>query len=502
MRRSSSWIMIFLALTFFSCGESSEVTSSDLKDEEVIALVQKADELKFQIETRRILRSAALRDRQKIQAIVDRVKANAILLAIDSRDNSALTGLATAIKEYETVVISERDLPRINNAINLGRSILVRYANIQGYPIRNFSWQLYSYRFSQNIGIFGSSDMPIQWGVRAIQQERYAISARGTNKTAVLLTPTFDLSKVQNPAYQIRHSLRVEEAFPPKDEFNESKIRNVAFRAYVSTSYTDGDKPDFRNKEKWKRVSLGKQPTGKDFHLIDSGIVSLSSFAGQKITMAFVYKNDGSIDNHNLSWAIERFELYGVSGNIKIQPRPRPFDPNAQNNIGKRIWNHSFPKDELYGLQQVTLDGIPGEFSMGEHRGKTFMLMDSFQKPGEKLLYTDPIDLSQVLYPHIRIKHTINKSTPIFKEKGFVSMVAAKYEEGVEAENLKWQVLKFKNDTPGNTWNVYTTEFISLPSNLKGKKIRLGWRHKAEGETFPTWQFYEADLRDIKPEEL
>lgn len=497
------WTTLLSLLLLTGCGDTKEVVTQEVSDPEVLTLVQGADELKFQIETSRILRSAALRDRQKVEALIDIVKGNSILLGRNAADTNALTGLATAISEFETVMISERDKPRINEVMQIGRNILVRYADLNGFSLDGYQWLLYSYRFSSSVGNFGSSDIPIEWEVRPIQNERYAISARGTNKTAVLLTPTFDLTNAENPSYQIRHSLRVEEAFPPKDEFNESKIRNVAFRVYVSTSFKDGETPDFRNREKWQRVSLGKQPTGRDFHLIDSGLISLKEFKGKKVTMAFVYKNDNSIDNHSLNWAIERFELYGAAKEINVQSRPTPFNPAAQNRIGKKIWKHDFPKKKLEGLEQVTLSGTPNDFVMGEHRGNAFVLMDSFQKPGTKLLSTvDPIDLSEVLNPYIRIKHTINRSSREFQENNYVSLVVAEHEEGKEAKDLNWQVIDFEYDTPGDSWTVFTTEFVALPEALKGKKVRVGWRHTAEGSTYPTWQFYEADLRDIKPEEL
>jgi hypothetical protein len=87
----------------------------------------------------------------------------------------------------------------------------------------------------------------------------------------------------------------------------------------------------------WKRVSLGKTPTGLNFNTIDSGVISLQEFVGHKITMAMVYENNNDLGNHMLSWAIERFELYGITDQLSYEERPIPFDPNAQDALGSTV---------------------------------------------------------------------------------------------------------------------------------------------------------------------
>jgi hypothetical protein len=496
-----TFIWMLLLFTLFATG-CSETTDNKISDTEEAELIKTADETMFLINSGRLLRSTTTRDRLQTVGAIDRIKTSVALLAGNPQDRTALISLKSAYKFINKVFITERDQPRVNEVLMKGRSLMAKYAEIQGVPLDGLQWSLFSYRFSNTVSPFGSTDVPIEWGIQFVQQERYAIRARGTNNRAVLLTPTFDLSNVTEPAYSIRHSFRVEEAFPPQPVFNRSEIISKAFRAYVSTTYKDGDSFDLRN---WQRISLGNLPQGLNFNTVDSGIIDLSRFNSQKITMAFVYDNNVDIFNHSLSWAIERFDLYGVSKDLKVQNRPAPFDPALQNNLGKSVWHHDFNTNQTRGLDQVTLEGNAAEFVDTERNGSEYVATVGRDANGTQLLYTPPINLEEVISPAIRVQHTINFLDEEFKKLGDIKMVVALDEEGIDIKDLQWETINFeKNNPPGGDWSIYTSEYVALPKKYAGQKIRVGWSHtsRAEQGSTPAWQLHDTWIRDIEEDLL
>jgi hypothetical protein len=109
--------------------------------------------------------------------------------------------------------------------------------------------------------------LPINGAFRFIQQERYAINVRGENKRSTLLSPTFDLSNVKNPGYNLRHSFQVEEHFLPRMTFNRSKILQNAFKVLVSAKFND-------KMETYDLVSVSGSPvtTYQRFNVTDTGL--------------------------------------------------------------------------------------------------------------------------------------------------------------------------------------------------------------------------------------
>lgn len=496
--KTKIWMLLALALFLTGCNDSEDVVVATPETE----LITKADETRLLISTGRLLRSTSERDRLQTIGAIDRIKTGVALLQKNPNDRSALISLKTAYKFLDKIFITERDQPRLDEVFAPGRSLMVKYANIQGVNLDDLKWSIFSYRFSNTVSPFGSTDVPIKWEIQFVQQERYAIRTRGRNTRAVLLTPTFDLSNVTGAAYSLRHSFRVEAAFPPQPVFNRSEIISKAFRAYVSTEYKDGDEFDFK---KWQRVDLGSLPQGLNFNTVDSGLIDLSRYTGKKITIAFVYDNNQSIFNHSLNWAIERFELFGVTENLKVTNRPKPFDPAAQNSLGKKVWHHDFNRVQLGKLEQTTLEGNAAKFIDTERNGTKYIKTEGREANGTQLLYSAPIDLTDVANPAIRIQHTINFYTEEFQKTKDVKLVVAIDEEGTDVKDLQWQTVDFeKNNPPGTNWGLYTSEFVSLPKEMAGRKIRVGWSHtsRAEQGSTPAWQIHDTWIRDIEEDLL
>lgn len=711
------FIMLPLALPAFltgcsddsviGTGKSVDEVQSQIGDDDIKQLVAEADGFAFLIDTGRVLRTASERDRLQVRGTIERVKASSILLDFNPNDRAALMSLKTAFKFFEKIVISERDEPRLQQVLDRARGLLVKYAAIQGVAIDDLQWEIFSYRFSNEVTPFGSPDSPNQWSIRFVQQERYAINVRGENKTAILLSPTFDLKNVKNPGYSLRHSFQVEEHFLPRTSFNRSKILSNAFKVMVSTKYNNkiesydlvsikgsplstyqrfivaeeglaedgtvtvaeaanlpmcdanpfpadaekciveaapvntittertvnippketislalrhrlnsqgGDQgakikiaedtgdattlewttispkrtekkiwerqdqvffdipaqfsgkkvviafemADRResttwdlyyaalsvknNGERWSRVwrhdfgrfglkgfkvttqgnakntfkelklnptnineprlwtriGLGKLPTGLNFNTIDSGVIGLEEFVGKKTTLAMVYQNNNDLGNHILSWSIERFELLGVTDELSYEERPIPFDPDAQDALGKSLYRHNFENIQIGDLEQVTLSGAPAQFRNDERNGKKWVRAGDMNTEGEQLLYSPVIDLAGVAAPYVRIKQTLNFYKGKYKAEKDVRLQVAEATEGAEAKDLNWQIIDFPlNSPPGSDWKQYKSEFAPLPANLTGKKIRIGWYHRSRDDSSPAWQIIDTELRDI-----
>jgi hypothetical protein len=256
---------------------------------------------------------------------------------------------------------------------------------------------------------------------------------------------------------------------------------------------------DINQERLWTRVSLGKLPLGLNFNTIDSGINDLNKFAGKKATLAMVYQNSSELGNHILSWSIERFELYGVTDELRYEERPVPFDPAAQDSLGTTIWRQDFSDIQIGNLEQVTISGSPALFRDDERNGEKWVRAGDLNTQGEQLMYSPVIDLKDAVAPHIRIKQTLNFYKGIYKtEKDVRLQVAEVTDATTEVKDLNWQIVDFPlNSPPGDDWKQYMSEFVPLPANLVGKKIRIGWYHRSRDDSSPAWQIIDTDLRDV-----
>lgn len=250
-------------------GKTVDEVQTQIADQDILNLVSEADTFAFLMDTGRVLRSASERDKLQVRGTIERVKASSILLDFNPNDRSALMSLKSAFKFFDKIIITERDQPRLKEVLDKARALMVKYAAIQRVSLDDLQWEIFSYRFSEEVTPFGSPDSPNQWSIRFVQQERYAINVRGENKKAILLSPTFDLTNVKNPGYSLRHSFQVEEHFLPRASFNRSKILNNAFRVFVSTKYNN-------KLETYKLVTVRgtRVTTYKRFIVTDNGLVT------------------------------------------------------------------------------------------------------------------------------------------------------------------------------------------------------------------------------------
>lgn len=479
--------ILLLATLLLNCG-GSEKQVSQYQDPKVEELIADATDLDYLIGSEQILRNSSDRDKLQLQSALNAIKVNLAILDESPDNSAALQRLNTAIEDYETLIITERDKERIRPVFDEAVRLLAKFAKIQKTELPNIRWSVFSYRFSDGLGDFTNVIDNNNWKVRYVQQERY-LANFGSGKiiTAAMVSPIYDFSDVKNVAYSMRHNIGVED--DPKDQATRSQIMNNTFKIMVSTTYKKGDKFDI---SKFKRLPMGVLPTGLNFDTVDTGIIPLNDYSGKKnVTFAIVYDQQYKLERFSyISWSIERFNIYGLSG--KKLPYVSAYIPPLPSSL-----EYNFGTDGFSKLQQITVDGTPDEFVEGDHNGTKFIKMQNQNARGTKLMFSAPIDISALKKPAIQFEHTINFYEGEAKANKDVRMVVAEYKEGVNPLELDWKTLDFKKGPTGDSWDVFKTEDLLLPSELIGKVIRLGWSHTSRNGSTPVWQMISTNIKDL-----
>lgn len=483
---------LIFAITFstlvISCGGNQKQVS-EYKDAQVEHLIDDATAMDYLIGSEQILRNSSERDKQLLKSVLNAIKVNIAYLDEKPNNVGALQRLKSAVKQYGTIILTQRDQERIRPLFNQALKLLAKFAQIQNTDIKDIRWSLYSYRFSLGLGDFTNVINGNNWKVRYVQQQRY-LAAFGSGKvaTAVMLSPIYDFSKVTNLAYSMRHGIGLEDN-PTRDQATRSEIMNNTFKVMISTTYKKGDT---FNIKMFKRVSMGKLPTGLNFNTVDTGIIDISKYSGKKsVTLAIVYDQKFKLDKFSyISWSIGRFNIYGLSE--ERLPFESAFIPPVEASL-----SYDFGKDGFTKLQQITIEGKPATFEESDHNGTKFIKMQNAKARGTKLLFSAPVDLTKLKRPSVQLEHTINFYNPQAQAKHDLRMVVAQYRQGVAPADLDWKTLNFKLGPDGSSWNIFKTEDLELPSELRGKVLRFGWSHTARDGSTPVWQLISMNIKDL-----
>jgi hypothetical protein len=480
--------LIILCSLLSTCGDSTEVKVSEYNDPRVETLIEEATDIDYLIASEQILRNSSQRDKDNLKSSLHNIRVNLAILDENPNDANALQRLNSALDSYQGLIITERDQERIRPIFDLAAKLLAKYAKAQNTDLENIRWSVFSYRFSDGLGDFTNMIENSTWKVRYVQQERYLANfGNGSPSTAVMLSPIYDLSNVKNAAYSIRHNIGVEDDLG--SEATRAEIMNNTFKVMVSTTYQKGEEFDF---SKFKRLPMGPIPTGLNFDTVDSGIIDLSAYSGKKnVTFAIVFDQQKRLERFSwISWSIERFNLYGLTDTEL--PYVSAYIPPIPSS-----WSYQFGEQGFSNLQQVTVEGTPDEFVVGEHGGNKFIKMQNQNARGTKLLFTAPLDLKSLNEPAVQFEHTINFYEGEAKEKKDLRMMVAEYQEGVHPKDLAWETLDFEVGPDGGSWNVFKSEDLPLPDKFKGKVVRLGWSHTSRDGSTPVWQMISTNIKDL-----
>ena len=479
---------VLLSTMLANCG-GSEKQVSEYNDPQVESLIESATDMDYLIASEQILRNASQRDLENLKSSLHNIRVNLAILDETPQNSEALSRLSTAILAYESLIITERDQERIRPVFDAAAKLLAKYARTQKTDLNNIRWSVFSYRFSDGLGDFTNMVPNAEWKVRFVQQERYlATYGNGKPTMAVMLSPIYDLTRVKNLAYSMRHNIGVEDDLG--SETTRSEVMNNTFKVMVSTTYKKGDAFDI---SEFKRLPMGPTPSGLNFDTIDTGIINLKAYEGKsKVTFAIIFDHKTTLERYSwLSWSIERFNLFGLTDTDL--PYVSAFVPPAPTSWEYNLGEQGF-KD---GLQQVTVEGTPEDYEVSEHNNVKFMKMQNQNARGTKLLFTTPLDIKDLLEPAVQLKQTINFYEGEAKTKKDVRMVIAEYKKGVAPQDLEWQTLDFKTAPAGDGWDIVNSEELPIPEELKGKVIRLGWSHTSRDGSTPVWQIISTNIKDL-----
>lgn len=150
-------------------------------------------------------------------------------------------------------------------------------------PIANDNWSIFS--------VAGSKDWYYNSGYKDM-----AVTASGSDAACddYLITRAISLSGVTNPVL----------SFDSWTNYTDAGM-TTPIEVMVSTNYSGSGDPTSAT---WTTLSATWSPTGSATYT-SSGNISLSSFAGQTIYVAFHYRSSGNTSGNYSAWKIDNFKI-------------------------------------------------------------------------------------------------------------------------------------------------------------------------------------------------
>lgn len=485
MRRVTEFFLIGLMVFAMACSDNTEVIEAQDLPQEYSELISEADQLNRALEQGRILGLSSERDRNGFETTLKEARYALLLLAKNPVDKLGIQLGYRALKEKQRYIFGRGDISLIDKFyVRLGE-VVHSSAKRAGVDLRGLDWRLFGYRFSSGLAPFGSFSSATNWQTGVSLDESY-ISVRGPDNKSWLLSPSFDLTDVSNPSFQITHQTRVDQNDRNGDPFSRALINRTAFKAYVSTNYNDGDP----NQADWTEVSLGKMPASVDFHSIKSAKVDLSDFISPKTTVALVLEaNPADIGSHYLTWSVSNFEIYG-SGTLETQPRYAS------------LHLHQFDRSVLEPFQQALM-------SQGLNRWEPFGFGGSFRfakiegngVEGDNWLFSPKYPLNNIDTLTLTIKETVRN--PNFEKMDI--LISTDYDGG-DPEQSNWTRIDRGPIDP-----IDPGEWADLsvgPMDLKeyiGETIVVAFRFESAPDNTGVWEVGSLNFLglgdSIRPEE-
>lgn len=495
MKMTSPFIVLLsLFILFSSCdsGTNVETPASGEAQAEVDAVIRAADDFDDLVTTGRILTRVSVSDRNGMRSSISRAKAALQALSYNSSDKNALRVLKNALLDMSVVVADERDAPRMNGLTVKIKSLYIYFAGIQGIDASEVQFKLYSFNMAAGVEPFGIFAVDgLAWRVGE-SLDRYYIKASARDAHAWLISPRFDFTNVKNPGFRLRHLFQINEN-NKADSFDLQTIKREAFQILISETFEKGD-PTSINKREWKRIDIGKLPSGIDFHTLDTGAISLKEYEGKKVTIAFVFNAGRVFGGHYLTWQIDRFEITGSSAGFKYEK----YDED------KPFWRWSVKELKDASLDrfiQKTASGEPGNFGVSDHNGAYYVRISRKDGTGVKNLYTEAYDFTSLKKPVVILSHSSKFYAPENHGRKLLQIFAAKEVEGTSVENLDWINLNLDTSNVGGSYTVVKSNEMEIPSFFKDGPVKFSLRWEGQGEGLaPLWDIHALSVKDLEGE--
>lgn len=485
IRRFTELCLIGTMFLAFACSNDSEIVELQGLPQEYSELIHEADQLNNALEQGRILGLSSEQDRRGFETTLKEARYALLLLARNPKDKLGIQLGHRALKEKERFIIGRGDSTLIDRFYTKLGEVVHESAKQAGVDLGQLDWRLYGYRFSSGIAPFGSFSSATDWQTGVSLDESY-ISVRGPENKSWLLSPSFDLTNVSNPSFQITHQTRVDENDRNGDAFNRALINKTAFKAYVSTNYNDGDP----NLADWTEVDLGQMPASVDFHSVNSAKVDLSEFVSPQTTVALVLDADPEeIGGHYLTWSVSNFELHGRGG-LDVQPR------------FASLHMHEFNRSVLEPFQQAMMArGLNMWEPFGFSGSFRFAKIEGNGAEGDNWLLSPKYPLRNIDTLTLTIKETVRN--PNFEKMDI--LISTDYDGG-NPEDSNWTRLDRGPLDPINPdeWADLSVGPLDLKDYI-GETIVVAFRYESAPDNTGVWEVGSLNFLglgdSIRPEE-
>lgn len=343
----------------------------------------------------------------------------------------------------------------------------------------------------RNTGFAGFTIAPAQrqsgWSIyKHFSGEACCAKVGGSQTSSWLLSPRYDLSKIQNPQFLMRQAI--------------NKAPESA--SVLSVLITTDDVLSDLAKVNWEPMTFTRAPSyNPKFVFEDTEKVDLSRYAGKKIVIAFRYELGETTSWP--TWEIDSLQILG-SGTLSYEPislettaanpGPPPANPTepaapTANRLYKKVFKES-------GLADFTVETV----GSAAHGWNVFTIPNRTEPCCVKAagsnvtswLVSPRFDLTLVKKPQFWFRHTINKE-PATADT--VTIWVTTDESISSLAQAHWEPVTVTK-TPNYSRNFAFEDSESFDlSQYAGKKIIIGFRYQTATTTvWPTWQIDSLQL--------
>jgi hypothetical protein len=472
-------LLLLMLSLIMAC--SDKAVGPEVTDSPLAPMIKEANQIKEAMDNGRIFRFTSDRDRQIMNGMIRDARSALMALATDPNDERAILLGARVLAERDSLVITRSDQGTTSDFFERFYSIIHEAAKRNNIDLGDVDWRMYSTSFSTGVAPWGLFTNGTNWGTGISLDESY-ISAQGPSNKAWLISPSFDLSRVEKPSFRISHRTRIDRNDRLGDRFSRPLINQEVFRAYVSTNYTDGD-PEEAN---WTRLDLGPMPAGVDFHNVLTSKIDLSRFRSTNTTVAFVFNADPTVvGSHWINWTIFRFELLGKGNKAPMTAR------------ASMLMEQGFTRNDLNGFHNLRFSEAAPSFEPFGFTANQIRFARIFTngQAGDSWLISPTISLANIEQATLEIKERVNN--PKFEKMQI--LISDSYQGG-DPLAATWETIQRQNlpAIPDNTWTNVTSSNLNI-SRYLGRDVVVAFRFQPQASDNIAWQIETISLMGIGP---
>jgi hypothetical protein len=309
----------------------------------------------------------------------------------------------------------------------------------------------------------------------------------GSNTTSWLLSPRYDLSKVQNPQFFIRQAI------------NKAPENASVMNILITTDESVAD----LSKVNWEKVNFTKEPKYDPKYVFeDSEKVDLSKYAGKKIVIAFRYQL-GETQSWP-TWEIDSLQILGTGtlsydpvtvetlGSAPVTPTPTPTTPPAPvvPQLYKKIFKETALTDFLVETQGNAANGW-NVFTIPNQTKPCCLKVEGSDLTS--WLVTPRFDLADVKDPQFWFRQAVVKAS---ENPDIMTIWVTTDETITSLATANWEPITITKKPAFSTRFVWENSETFNLSKYAGKKIIIGFRYKTPvmEKDWPVWEVDSIQL--------